>query len=433
MSFRKEKIKDYFLLDTNVENIFINEYMVSAPGDFVKVYLFALMYCNVGSDFTNEDIAKHLNLDYEDVLKAWTYWEKMGVIRKIKDDPEDKFNYGVEFVFLKERLYGEKDNKTGISSGHNLQSFMADKEIRDMFNAIEQISGKVLSATEMSEIVSWIDDFHATPEIIAYGYSYCMQKKKKSIKYIEAVVKGWANEGLRDVIAVEKYLSEFEKKQYLYKRIFQALGFSRNATEEEKKIMDSWFETMGFSIEKVLSACSRTSGISNPNINYVNKVLVNWYEEEKSGKKSGSKDKDGDKKELTAGDIMKYYEALRLQEEEEAEQRRREVFESVPRIKEIEDEINSQGAVISKIIISDRVDRKSAMEELKKRMDALNTEKAFLLTDNGFELNHMEVQYQCARCKDTGMLETGERCQCFGEITKEKIRQTLKQKPGQTQ
>ena len=85
----KVKVKDYFQLDTSVENMFINEYMVSAPGDFVKVYLFALMYCNLGSEFTNEDIAKHLNLDYEDVLKAWTYWEKMGVIRKIKDDPDD--------------------------------------------------------------------------------------------------------------------------------------------------------------------------------------------------------------------------------------------------------------------------------------------------------------------------------------------------------
>ena len=99
MSFRKEKIKDYFLLDTNVENMFINEYMVSAPGDFVKVYLFALMYCNLGSEFTNEDIAKHLNLDYEDVLKAWTYWEKMGVIRKIKDDPEDNDVFGTEQIF----------------------------------------------------------------------------------------------------------------------------------------------------------------------------------------------------------------------------------------------------------------------------------------------------------------------------------------------
>ena len=179
---------------------------------------------------------------------------------------------------------------------------------------------------------------------------------------------------------------------------------------------------MGFSIEKVLSACSRTSGISNPNINYVNKILVNWYEEQKGGA-SGS---GPDRKELTTSDIMKYYEVLRLQEEEEAEERRKEVFEAVPRIREIEDRINAQGAEISKIIISDRVDRKAAMEELKSKMDALNTEKAFLLTDNGFELDYMDVHYSCPKCKDTGMLETGERCQCFGEITKEKIRLTIK-------
>ena len=34
MSFKHEKINDLFLLDTSVENIFINEYMASAPGDF---------------------------------------------------------------------------------------------------------------------------------------------------------------------------------------------------------------------------------------------------------------------------------------------------------------------------------------------------------------------------------------------------------------
>ena len=50
MTFRREKIKDYFLLDTSVENLFINEYMAAAPGDFVKVYLFAQMrmYCEPG-------------------------------------------------------------------------------------------------------------------------------------------------------------------------------------------------------------------------------------------------------------------------------------------------------------------------------------------------------------------------------------------------
>lgn len=221
-------------------------------------------------------------------------------------------------------------------------------------------------------------------------------------------------EGLNDVIAVEKHLSENDKKNHLYKRVFQALGFARNATEEEKRIMDTWFDTMGFSVDKVLTACSKTSGISSPNINYVNKILVNWYEE-KNGKAAGGS------KELTTGDIIKYYDALVRKEEEEAQQRRQQVYEKVPRIKEIEDEISTQSKEISKIIISDRADRKTAMEEIRSRLDSLNMEKAFLLTDNGFEMDFMDIKYRCPKCKDTGMLETGEKCQCFREITKEKI------------
>ncbi|MDO5491688.1 MAG: primosomal replication protein N, partial [Bacillota bacterium] len=82
MGFYREQIRDYFLLDTAVENMFINEYMKSAPGEYVKVYLFALMYAGLGVELTNADVAKHLNMELEDVLKAWTYWEKQNVIRK---------------------------------------------------------------------------------------------------------------------------------------------------------------------------------------------------------------------------------------------------------------------------------------------------------------------------------------------------------------
>lgn len=265
MGFRKEQINDYFLLDTGVENIFINEHMASAPGDFVKVYLLALMYANLSLDITNEEIARHLSLELEDVLKAWTYWEKLGAVKKIKKNPEDKFEYDIEFIVLKEQLYGKSSRKVYISE-QNAQAQMADKEIKDMFAAIENITGRVISGTELMEVLSWINDFGAAPEVIVYGYSYCVQKKKKDIKYIAAVIKAWASEGLRDVISVEKYLSENEKKQYLYKRVFQALGFMRNATEEERRIMDTWFETMEFTLDKVLEACSKTSGIANPNI-----------------------------------------------------------------------------------------------------------------------------------------------------------------------
>lgn len=416
MSFKREKINDYFLLDTGVENIFINEHMASAPGDFVKVYLLALMYADLDLELTNEEIARHLSLEHEDVLKAWTYWEKIGAIRKIRTNPDDKFNYDVEFITLKGQLYGKSSKKNYVSD-NNTHALMADKDIKDMFAAIEKITGRVISGTELMEVLSWINDFGATPEVVVYGYSYCLQKKKKDIKYIAAVIKAWAAEGLRDVLSVEKHLSENEKKQYLYKRVFQALGFSRNATEEERRIMDTWFETMEFSLDRVLTACSKTSGISNPNINYVNKVLINWYEEQSSGNAGGG----SDKKEVTSGEVLKYYETLRQKNEEAAEERRQAVYDAVPRIREIEDELTGISSEMSKMIISDRVDKKEAMDRLKKKMDYLNTEKAFLLTDNGFEIDHMDVKHRCPECKDTGMLETGEKCKCFAEVTREKI------------
>ena len=65
MGFYREKIQDYFLLDTAVENLFINEYMKSAPENYVKVYLFALMYADLGVSLTNGDIAKALGLEPE--------------------------------------------------------------------------------------------------------------------------------------------------------------------------------------------------------------------------------------------------------------------------------------------------------------------------------------------------------------------------------
>ena len=60
-----------------------------------------------------------------------------------------------------------------------MQAAMGDKEIQEMFQAIEKASGSVLSGTEMLEIVSWINDFNATPEVIAYGYAYCVKRKKQ--------------------------------------------------------------------------------------------------------------------------------------------------------------------------------------------------------------------------------------------------------------
>ncbi len=423
MAFYRESIKDYFLLDTPVENMFINEYMAGAPGEYLKVYLFALMYAGLDTDLTNADIAKHLNMEPEDVLKAWTYWEKLNVIRKHMKGSESGFDYDVEFVVLKEQLYGEAAApQMGMQT---IGQLMEDPPIRQMITEIEQITGRVYSSSEMQKILSWIEDYQILPETITYAFRYAKKQKKNTLKYVAKLVDDWGSRGLQDVASVEEMLAKDDRRYTMRRRVFQALGFARGATEEEKRIIDGWFDEMGLSMETVLDACSRTSGISNPNINYVNKVLRNWQDEGKAGRSAEPGGKP------TSREIMQYYDALRQKEEAEAEQRRKEVYAAVPRIREIDERINGLNRDLSRIIISDTVDKKKAGAKIRKEMDELNMEKAFLLTENEYELDYMDVHYTCTECGDTGILETGERCQCCEKVTREQIDRILN--PAKTQ
>ena len=411
MGFFREKIQDYFLLDTPVENIFINEYMKSAPGEYVKVYLFALMYAGLDTELTNADVAKHLGMEPEDVLKAWTYWEKQNVIRKHMRGSESGFDYDVEFVVLKEQLYGQP--AAPVSAVQSIGQVMEDPPIRQMITDIEQITGRVFSSSEIQKILSWIEDYQMLPETITFAFSYARKQRKTSLKYIAALIRDWGSRGLQSREAVEEDLARNDRRNAMQRRIFQALGFSRNATEEERRIIDSWFDEMGMSMETVLDACSRTSGISSPNINYVNKVLQSWHKEGRSEK--------GESDAPSGREIMEYYDLLRQKEEREAEQRRREVYRRVPKIKEIEESVNGLSSELSRIIISDMVDKKKAGARIREEMESLNMEKAFLLTENEFELDYMDIHYTCPECKDTGILETGEKCQCYEKVTRDQI------------
>ena len=269
MKFRKEPVQSCYLLDTGVENIFIHEYMVSAPGDFVKIYLVALMYTEMGEDIDQAGIAKMLSIPEEEVEKAWVYWEGMGVVRK-KDDT-------IEFAVLKECLYGKKPVKEHETPVVKPSAVLENKSLKGMYKSIERTIGRMLTGSETTEMINWMDDFGATPELIAYAYAYCMTKKKDNVRYVGAVVKGWTSNGLTNVTEIEKYLSDNDQRHYSYKRIMQALGFTRNATEEEKRLINAWFDGLNCDMEDILNACGKTSGIPNPNINYVNKILNNQH------------------------------------------------------------------------------------------------------------------------------------------------------------
>ncbi|MDR0425129.1 MAG: DnaD domain protein, partial [Clostridiales Family XIII bacterium] len=423
MHFKKEKsIKFYLMGDTHIENIFINEMMAFAPGDYVKVYLFALMYAELGMEISNSDIGKHLGMAAEDVLKAWTYWEGEGAVRKHYENPEDRLRYDVEFINLKSMLYGKRKQsgdsrkKAAQALPPNVSALLSDTKLQELCREVEGTVGCPISPEIIKETVSWVTDLGVPEPVVAYAYRYAARKPERRGKanammaYARKLVRSWTEKGLDTVSAVEAYLEENDLRRNQYRRVMKALGMNRSPSEAEQRIMDGWFDGLSVDIDTVLSACGKTSGINSPNINYVDAVLQGWA---KNGARAGggAVREPAAKKQIAA--VNKIYEKLREKAESDADARREEVYARVPEIKRLDAAIMRQSMEISKTMLSGAGNAAQRVTAMRKQLEGMKSEKAFLMTENNFAVDYMDIAYSCGICKDTGTTDKGERCACF--------------------
>jgi len=405
MNFQKQNITNYNLYDTAVDNMFIAEYMATAPGEYVKAYLLALMYAGLSVPCTNETLARDLDMTVEEVLLAWNHWEKLGLILKKYPDPENRLRYTVEFLNIREARFG----KAPASSAHKAGAVrLTDQELAQLYRDIEAVTGRLFEGKEMQEIASWLTDYSVAPDVILLCYKYCMRNRKTSkYRYVGTVLKDWVQQGLRTVADVERHLEDTDARHFLHKRVLKSLGFSRNATEEERRIMDTWFDDMDYDIDRVLEACRKTSGISNPNINYINSVLVAWNKEENGASPAGES-------ESLYKRVMALYEKERTNNEIRTRENLEQVFQKAPRVQDILREMREASYRMSKAMLMG-VNGQDAVRREQETIDGLLSEKERLLAEHGLAPDITETVYTCKECKDSGFLESGERCSCFKE------------------
>ena len=393
MKIKKEKARTCYLQETAVENIFLNEYMPDAPDSFVKVYLLALMYAGMEETGSIEsEIAKTLRVPVSEVSKALDYWSRSGVIRKTAD--------GITFLSLREQLYGSHNED--VITPDASRRLMNDEKISAMFSDIEQLTKEFLQPTAMQQVLSWMTDYDASCELITEAYRYCAGLGKTDIRYVGAVVKNWSGRGLSTKEEIEEFLGQMDQRHAVYRQIMQALGFSRNATQFEKKIISSWIDELGVGMDEIMDACSRTTGISNPNINYVDSVLRNRRPQPKTR--------------ATRNLIMEQYEKLRRKAEDEAASRREKVYNFVPRIRSIDEEMKETSMELTRSLLGGG---SGGADALRSKIAELEHEREVLLTENDIPVDYMDVRYNCRICKDTGITDTGERCSCYEDIAKQ--------------
>lgn len=112
--------------------------------------------------------------------------------------------------------------------------------------------------------------------------------------------------------------------------------------------------------------------------------------------------------------LLKEYEQKKLRAELDLEKRKEDLYQTIPQLQKIEDELNEFAILTAKNIL---LHNNSTLEELNQKAENLKKEKANLLQKANLSSNYLTPNYECSICKDTGYVSHNnyktEMCNCL--------------------
>lgn len=112
--------------------------------------------------------------------------------------------------------------------------------------------------------------------------------------------------------------------------------------------------------------------------------------------------------------LLKEYEQKKLRAELDLEKRKEELYQKIPQLQQIEDELNNFAISTSRNILLHNV---SSLAELNQKAEELKYKKLCILQNAGLPSNYLTPDYECSICHDTGYLKNDhyktEMCNCL--------------------
>ena len=273
---------------TLVQNQFIDNYMISANGEFVKVYLYLLRCSTSSMELTISSIADALNHTENDVRRALSYWERLHILQLTYDSAGNLTD--ITFVESQNmeaasqgRLSQYASSLTDLQNSPGKLTVSVDRkkelsgqeEVKQLLYIAEQYLAKQLSSTEVNHILYFYDELHFSSDLIEYLIEYCVSKGKRSINYIRKVALEWAARGVTTVKEAKEDSNFYHRDYYTILNAFGIRG--RGPAKAEADFMAAWFQEYGFTTDIILEAVNRTiTRIHTPSFEYADRILQEW-------------------------------------------------------------------------------------------------------------------------------------------------------------
>lgn len=311
---------------TTVSDIFIDQYMPKANGEFVKVYLYLLRATGSGAGIaTISEIADHFSNTEADIIRALNYWASEGILQvqtgadgqimginlcslsvsgmqaaqsNIQSAVADNAaqnnlqngvvnnaaqNISTADIRMQdsvvEKLKNQATDKPAPSQKeytlNEIKEFRKNPDISELFFIIETYLKHTLSSTDTNMVLYWLDELHFSTDLVEYLVEYCITKGHSSLRYMNKVALGWADAGIK---TVDQAKDDAAAHSQIYYSVMKALGITgRNLVDSEVSLINKWVGEYGFDIELVKAACSKTiSAIQKPSFEYTDSILTNW-------------------------------------------------------------------------------------------------------------------------------------------------------------
>lgn len=255
---------------TPVNNIFIENYMTKARGEYVKVYLLGLKYCTSGEPGVNSSMmASKLHLLETDIINAWNYWNDENVIKLVPID--NKGNFHIQFLDLAEEA-PEDDNVDLLNELNN-------NSIKGMLQDIEKLLGRTLSPKEMSTYIGWQKEFDFSPELILLLIQYAVSKGKTNYRYIEKIALSWHDSKIKSVEDAQTYITKHEDKWIKIRKILDYLGIKdAEIMKPQEQLLTKWLESFSFPLDVIFRASDICfNRINKTDFKYIDAILTNWF------------------------------------------------------------------------------------------------------------------------------------------------------------
>jgi DnaD/phage-associated family protein len=324
---------------TTVSDIFIDQYMPKANGEFVKVYLYLLRATGSGAGIaTISEIADHFSNTEADIIRALNYWASEGILQLqsgadgqimginlcslsvsgmqaaqsniqsavadnaaqnnlqnsvVNNAAQNNLQNGVVNNAAQnistanirmqdsvvEKLKSQTPDKAASSQKEytldEIKEFRKNPDISELFFIIETYLKHTLSSTDTNMVLYWLDELHFSTDLVEYLVEYCITKGHSSLRYMNKVALGWADAGIK---TVDQAKDDAAAHSQIYYSVMKALGITgRNLVDSEVSLINKWVGEYGFDIELVKAACSKTiSAIQKPSFEYTDSILANW-------------------------------------------------------------------------------------------------------------------------------------------------------------